>query len=71
MGVVNTIMATALSSNEWNSSRSELCNRLCQPPYELHRAVFEGDLETVKKLVRKEIDCVHSTDSHGRLVYNI
>lgn len=59
-------MATASSSSTSSSGMSDYCRRLSQSPYELHKAVYEGDLETVKTLVQHGPDCVKATDCHGR-----
>lgn len=40
--------------------------QLCQPPYELHRAVFHGDLETVRQLLLAGEDAVNAQDCHGK-----
>ena len=56
-------MATASGSD--SSGLSNHCTELSQPPYELHKAVFEGDLRTVRKLINQSPDCVKATDCHG------
>ena len=66
-------MATACTSKPLSppilpvEANSEHYTRLCSPPYELHRAVFERDLRTVKKFVSEGSECVHCTDCHGKL----
>ncbi len=60
-------MATAYSSSSIESSSrlSDHCIRLSQPPYELHKAVFNGEVRTVRRLIQQGPDCVNATDCHG------
>lgn len=49
-------------------TKSQQCQRFCEPPYELHKAVFKGDLESVRALVSLSHDAVRCTDCHGMVI---
>lgn len=70
-------MATAadsnsdLSVNSVTPPRSSAYTRLSQSPYELHEAVFKGDVDRVRDLLEEATDVVHVTDCHGKSFYQV
>ena len=59
-------MATSLEPVSLSSPAvSEVCQRLSRPPYDLHKAVFEGDIDKVRDVVKRAADSVNATDCHG------
>ena len=45
--------------------QSPRCIELSNPPYELHCAVYNNNLETVKGILNKTKDAVNVSDKHG------
>ena len=44
---------------------SQRCTELSNPPYELHCAVFNNDLDAVKGILNTTKDAVNVSDKHG------